>query len=661
MYDNYHPVQEKSPKTELLICTFLGFLGIHKLYEGKPDMFLLYLFTLGLFGFGWLTDTFLLIDVVLKDSNTKIPDTHNFDNPKNKKTIVHKLSLDNELIAKLKKTYIAFDTETTGLDPKKDRIVELCATVFEYGVVKEKFVTLVNPGIPISANATKNNGITNYMLKYATNEGKAFNDFMLFLKKYLDNYTVVCAYNSDFHISFLTNTLNRLGYCTDIFFIDLYSISKKYINGVKDYKLYTVAEHLDITSVSTSKSEKESILCGKILWYIINNLVGEQLNTSKEAPEPYYVNIVKLCEDELIVCAYIQKIILEHDLSIDLIYYCKNSSNYVLVYYAFTVLVKFRFLKKGKYIIVNQSLKTARYHLTEPCIITEGGSYYKRYYFNNVYELKDISDYLINKYNEAHSGFISNINYSSDYYKSIKHCLSLYTTISVSEMDALLETEKNNIETNTNKALHPNRKVLAKMSDVSLNPINDRVPLDEILNKNNWNKGFNEGYDYWAEGEYLRKSGDVKTAIKLFDKARYNGYCAGVLYESYSKAYHSLKDYDNEIDILSEGIRRLKNNKIGTSSLYIRRDNAIKLLLRKQNKSNKTTKSKPKKRYKPKGKPIYQMNDKKVILQRYESISEAVRATGINSKSIRDAANGIQKHAGGYVWQFADKPKNKHN
>lgn len=36
----------------------------------------------------------------------------------------------------------------------------------------------------------------------------------------------------------------------------------------------------------------------------------------------------------------------------------------------------------------------------------------------------------------------------------------------------------------------------------------------------------------------------------------------------------------------------------------------------------------------------------------YESISAAVRQTGINSKSIRDAANGKQKQAGGYKWEY---------
>lgn len=45
------------------------------------------------------------------------------------------------------------------------------------------------------------------------------------------------------------------------------------------------------------------------------------------------------------------------------------------------------------------------------------------------------------------------------------------------------------------------------------------------------------------------------------------------------------------------------------------------------------------------------------ILEHFESISDAVKKTGINSKSIRDASKGIQKHAGGFVWKYEDEYK----
>lgn len=45
----------------LILCVFLGLLGVHRFYLGYSGMGVIYLFTFGLFGFGWLIDTLLLI------------------------------------------------------------------------------------------------------------------------------------------------------------------------------------------------------------------------------------------------------------------------------------------------------------------------------------------------------------------------------------------------------------------------------------------------------------------------------------------------------------------------------------------------------------------------------------------------------------------------
>ena len=44
-----------------LLCFFLGYFGAHKFYEGKTGMGVLYLFTAGLFGIGWFTDTIVIL------------------------------------------------------------------------------------------------------------------------------------------------------------------------------------------------------------------------------------------------------------------------------------------------------------------------------------------------------------------------------------------------------------------------------------------------------------------------------------------------------------------------------------------------------------------------------------------------------------------------
>jgi TM2 domain len=51
----------KSKLVALLLCIFLGGLGIHRFYLGYTGIGILYLFTGGLFGIGWLIDLIRLI------------------------------------------------------------------------------------------------------------------------------------------------------------------------------------------------------------------------------------------------------------------------------------------------------------------------------------------------------------------------------------------------------------------------------------------------------------------------------------------------------------------------------------------------------------------------------------------------------------------------
>ena len=48
--------QPKDKLTALLLCIFLGELGIHRFYEGRIGTGILWMFTFGLFGLGWLYD-----------------------------------------------------------------------------------------------------------------------------------------------------------------------------------------------------------------------------------------------------------------------------------------------------------------------------------------------------------------------------------------------------------------------------------------------------------------------------------------------------------------------------------------------------------------------------------------------------------------------------
>lgn len=184
---------------------------------------------------------------------------------------------------------------------------------------------------------------------------------------------------------------------------------------------------------------------------------------------------------------------------------------------------------------------------------------------------------------------------------------------------------------------------------------------------------FEIGYGHWKEGEVYRKAGVMGAAIKEYDLAKAAGYDAFILYESYAKVYRKQKEYEKEIAILEEGISRNHSSK---RELQIRRDRARELLnkqianqaaeQKKQEESRKvddnaagrtpkvqkTDGATDKRLYK---RPVIQYNLNMSIVKRHASIADAVRESGVNPKSIRDAANGVQRTAGGFVWRYADE------
>ena len=51
----------KNKWVAFLLCFFFGVIGVHKFYEGKIGLGILYIFTFGLFGIGVLVDLIVLL------------------------------------------------------------------------------------------------------------------------------------------------------------------------------------------------------------------------------------------------------------------------------------------------------------------------------------------------------------------------------------------------------------------------------------------------------------------------------------------------------------------------------------------------------------------------------------------------------------------------
>ena len=77
-------------------------------------------------------------------------------------------------------TYIALDLETTGLNPTKDRILEIGAVKVKGGQIQGTYETLVNPGVRISGRIEELTGITNEMAAQGLEAAEAVREFAAF-------------------------------------------------------------------------------------------------------------------------------------------------------------------------------------------------------------------------------------------------------------------------------------------------------------------------------------------------------------------------------------------------------------------------------------------------------------------------------------------------
>lgn len=332
---------------------------------------------------------------------------------------------------------------------------------------------------------------------------------------------------------------------------------------------------LNIKNKQEHRAISDAEVCGEILWKLLSIKKDEEVKKLeilvKSKPSP----------EEMEVCAFIQDCILKKGGDNKFLGFYKNSNRYIDVSYLYSFL-RFKFAKKGKYIIVNKQFSDVSSYKVEPCTISEGGTDYIRVYFNNPFELEGLSDSFYQAYRKCRNSALDYFEFNKRAASEHKKSIAMSNKLTVKEMKSLLKDAKNREYKSTNDGSMTNKGSGINLSfkDIDINPIHNRVQLSNVKNLNNERKAFDEGYPLWEKGDQLRKNGNIQEAIDCFEKARFYGYNSPALYESYAKAYHAIKDYENEIDILNEGIVRLKHHKINVGRFEARRDKAVELFLK---------------------------------------------------------------------------------
>jgi len=103
-------------------------------------------------------------------------------------------------------TFVAFDTETTGLNAARDRLVEVAAVKFRRGQVLAEKTWLINPGRPIPPAAQAVHHITDAMVRGQPDFKTVYPAFEQFCRG-----AVLLAHNAHFDVSFVSAECARNG------------------------------------------------------------------------------------------------------------------------------------------------------------------------------------------------------------------------------------------------------------------------------------------------------------------------------------------------------------------------------------------------------------------------------------------------------------------
>lgn len=139
--------------------------------------------------------------------------------------------------------FMVFDSETTGLMPHKDKVVQFGAVRVLRGriVEGEAIDELVNPGCPIPPASSKVHGITDAMVKDAPDVASAGRILHQFAQG-----AVIVAHNAPFDMAFLHRDAENMGVIWDHPILDTVLLSAVVFGASETHTLDALCARLDI-------------------------------------------------------------------------------------------------------------------------------------------------------------------------------------------------------------------------------------------------------------------------------------------------------------------------------------------------------------------------------------------------------------------------------
>ena len=153
--------------------------------------------------------------------------------------------------------YVALDLETTGLDPKRDAIMEIGAVRFADGVVLDRFQALVNPQRPIPARIQQLTGIHDADVAHAPRLEQVLPELRAFVSAQV---SAVVAHNAAFDMGFL----RAGGVAFQRPAIDTLDLATILLPGQPSYSLGELCHSLEIPLVDAHRALDDAAAAGAL-------------------------------------------------------------------------------------------------------------------------------------------------------------------------------------------------------------------------------------------------------------------------------------------------------------------------------------------------------------------------------------------------------------
>ncbi len=201
-------------------------------------------------------------------------------------------------------SFVVFDTETTGLDPRNESMTEIGAVLVEDGKITQQFNTFVNPGKPIPPKLVQLTGITDAMVADAPSQDEAIRMFADFVGN-----RVLVAHNAhSFDIRFIRLAAKHAGFEMNNPYIDTIPMAQALYPGLRNYKQSTINKHLELEEFHAHRANEDAAALARIFCKMLEDLEVrgiknvEQINTglggNREVLKKKYYHLIILVENQ---------------------------------------------------------------------------------------------------------------------------------------------------------------------------------------------------------------------------------------------------------------------------------------------------------------------------------------------------------------------------